>query len=62
MSEILVPQGPVHTSSYMVSPRNLHLNNLRIVFDASARSTTGVSLNDTLLLGLSLIIEDHYHT
>ena len=58
----LVPRStlsvPPHLSYYLpmhgVSKESSSTTKLRVVFDASAKTTTGISLNDTLMVGPTL--------
>ena len=39
---------------HVVRKKHSTITKIRAVFDASAKSSTGVSLNDTLLIGLTV--------
>ena len=58
----MVPISELHKSHQLVYSFPIHvvpkesnsMTKIRVVFDASAKSSTGVSLNDTLLVGLTV--------
>ena len=54
-SEIVQPVGKIYyLPMYTVMKESSTTTKLRVVFDALARTTTGYSLNDTLMVGPTL--------